>query len=136
MLCQPNERTPLPCKTWLNHFDLFRRCYSRLQDVYRYVHAPRHFLPQLRYDRILVDGRARPQAAVESLFLLRDPSTALVFIHDWNKRTNYHVVLEFYDIVEQSIESNQPGQGGLVVLRPKNDWRTIYQSWKAPSWWY
>ncbi len=83
---------------------------------------------------MLVDGRARPQAAVEALFYLRS-ADSVVFIHDWNARPLYHAVLALYDIKAQQVDSTQGGGGGLVVLTPKTNWRTLYRTWKAPSWW-
>ena len=58
-----------------------------------------------------------------------------IFIHDWNDRPEYHSILEFYDIVDQQVESTQPGGGGVVVLKPKDDWREIYKEWVAPAVW-
>ncbi len=55
-----------------------------------------------------------------------------VFIHDWNLREGYRVVLQAYDIVEQQVESSQLGGGGLVVLRRK---AVRPAELKFPDWW-
>ena len=96
--------------------------------------APFHEEPTTKFDAVLVDGRARPQAAVEALFFLKGPDS-VVFIHDWNRRDKYHAVLALFDIKEQQVESNQGGGSGLVVLTPKANWRQLYREWKAPAWW-
>lgn len=135
MICQKPEVDPLPCKTFVNSWDwLFGRCYTKLSEVNRYVTAPSTFFPDLRYDVVLVDGRGRPQCAVEALPLLKT-DTSIVLIHDWLNRDQYHVVLNFFDIVDQTTESNQSGGGGIVSLRPKSNWREIYRTWDPPSWW-
>ncbi|CAF4326963.1 unnamed protein product, partial [Rotaria sordida] len=68
---------------------------------------------------------------------------AKVFIHDWNQRKEYHIIeREFYNIIDQQIESTQSGGGGLVVLHKKSgdigeknindiDWKYG----KEPEWW-
>ncbi len=55
-----------------------------------------------------------------------------VIIHDWNRRPEYHVILQAFDIVEQQIESTQDGGGGLVVLRAKQP----RPNFEYPEWWW
>ena len=89
-----------------------------------YVHAAR-YLTATRYhspaDVVLVDGRARPQCAYAVLpaATLR-PGTGRVVMHDWNERPRYHEVLRWYELVERQVDSQQPGGGGLVVLRRRD----------------
>ncbi len=64
------------------------------------------------FDAVLIDGRARSQCA---LFDLLRNGRSVVFIHDWNRRPEYHVVLQVYDVVAQQLESRQMGSGGLAV---------------------
>lgn len=69
------------------------------------------------FDRVLIDGRSRPECAREALDHLHDDS--LVFIHDFYNtnydRDAYHeTVFEHYARVA-SIEEGQ----SLVVLRPR-----------------
>lgn len=83
-------------------------------------------------DRVLVDGRARPQCALHALAKLRGPNS-LVFIHDWHepRRVYYRIVLDFFDVVE-AVEMGQ----GIVVLKPKEGALEMYRaktSW--PEWW-
>lgn len=95
--------------------------YSRsTYTMYRsYLDFPSIFFPHLKFDFVLIDGRARPQAAYLVLKQLNGDQ-AKVFLHDWNRRAEYHIITaEFYDIVDRQIESNQPGGGGLVVLEKR-----------------
>ncbi len=57
----------------------------------------------------------------------------VVVVHDWNLRPEYHVILQAFDIVEQQIESDQIGGGGIVILRPKNPRPTNFV---YPDWWW
>ena len=57
----------------------------------------------VQVDRFFVDGRARPQCAVEALFHFRDPNNAFLFMHDfWDtqQRGHYRLVLLVYDLVD------------------------------------
>ena len=70
-----------------------------------------------RFDRVLIDGRSRPECAREALHHLHEES--LVFIHDFYntnyERASYHrVIYEHY----APVASVQKGQS-LVVLRPR-----------------
>jgi hypothetical protein len=95
-----------------------------------------------KFDFIFLDGRARPQVAYTVLKQLNG-SDAKVFIHDWNQREDYHIIeREFYNIIDQQIESNQVGGGGLVVLQKKSETigeKNIHDiDWKygkEPEWW-
>ena len=94
------------------------------------------------FDFAFLDGRARPQVAYAILKQLNGFDSK-VFVHDWNQRADYHIIsCEFYDIIDQQIESNQVGGGGLVVLQKKSqtigeknihdiDWK----HGKEPDWW-
>jgi hypothetical protein len=84
-------------------------------------------------DRVLVDGRARPQCAVHAIAKLRGPDS-LVFLHDWAEvtfRQYYRVVLEFFDLID-AVNTGQ----GIAVLRPKPNATDIVQRKKNwPDWW-
>ena len=76
-----------------------------------------------------------------------------VIMHDWNTRPHYHEVLQvslhslaihrldslappspqIFDIVESQLDSNQPGGGGMVILRAKVPKATMK---KIPDWWW
>ncbi|CAF3945417.1 unnamed protein product [Rotaria sp. Silwood1] len=94
------------------------------------------------FDFILIDGRARPQIAYVVLKHLNGLD-AKVFVHDWNEREAYHVITEeFYNIIDQQIESYQAGGGGLVVLKRKpevtGEAKIDEIKWKngeRPKWW-
>lgn len=95
-----------------------------------------------KFDLAFLDGRARPQVAYALLKQLNG-SQAKVFVHDWNQRAEYHLIeREFYNIIDQQIESNQVGGGGLVVLQKKSETigeKNIHDiDWKhgkEPDWW-
>lgn len=116
-----------------------RSTYTMYRDYIDFVSL---YFPNKKFDFAFLDGRARPQVAYALLKQLNG-SQSKVFIHDWNQRPEYHIVeREFYDIIDQQIESNQPGGGGLVVLQKKSknigeknindiDWK----HGKEPEWW-
>ncbi|UJR32355.1 hypothetical protein I4U23_019818 [Adineta vaga] len=111
--------------------------------MYRdYVDFLSIYFREKKFDFIFLDGRARPQVAYAVAKQLNG-SHAKVFIHDWNQRKEYHIIeREFYNIIDQQIESNQVGGGGLVVLEKKSEdigQRNINDiQWKfgsEPDWW-
>lgn len=116
-----------------------RSTYRMYRDYVDFVSC---YLSDRKFDFAFLDGRARPQVAYAILKHLNG-SNAKVFIHDWNQRKDYHIITrEFYQIVDQQIESNQVGGGGLVVLTRRSssigdkpideiDWKNGSQ----PSWW-
>ncbi|CAF1295238.1 unnamed protein product [Rotaria magnacalcarata] len=116
-----------------------RSTYSMYQNYVDFVST---YLHNQLFDFVLIDGRARPQVAYVVLKHLNGPH-AKVFVHDWNKRTGYHVIVhEFYNIVSRQIESDQLGGGGLVVLERKLYVRGTakiaeiqWKKSKEPSWW-
>lgn len=73
----------------------------------------------IKYDAVLIDGRARAQCAERVLDYL-NPG-AVVFIHDFWQRPQYHSVLEFYT----EIASVKYGQS-LVVLKKKENEDFVY----------
>ncbi|GAQ88366.1 hypothetical protein KFL_004220050 [Klebsormidium nitens] len=87
----------------------------------------------LKVDRFLVDGRARPQCAIEALFHFRDPQDSILFLHDfWDtvQRGHYKLVLLLYEMIDTVLEEQS-----LVVLRPKPDWRERLARFAYPEWW-
>ena len=65
-----------------------------------------------KYDLVLIDGRARPYCAQKVIPYLN--KEAIVFIHDFWARPEYHWVLEYYE----EIESIKKGQS-LIAMRLK-----------------
>lgn len=60
-----------------------------------------------------MDGRARPQCAIEALFHLRDPQDSILFLHDfWDteQRGYYKLVLHLYEMIDTVL-------GELVALK-------------------
>ena len=57
------------------------------------------------FDLILVDGRFRVACAIASIIHItehtQEPEKARIFIHDFWNRPQYHVVLEFLEVVDQ-----------------------------------
>jgi len=62
-----------------------------------YIEYVKH-LPEKRYDKVLIDGRARIWCAYEALHYTNEDS--FVFVHDWD-RTAYHEILGEYNIFKQ-----------------------------------
>lgn len=116
-----------------------RSTYTMYRD---YIDFLSSYFSQHIFDFAFLDGRARPQVAYAILKQL-NTFESKVFIHDWNQRPEYHVITrEFYDIIDQQIESNQVGGGGLVVLQKKSETigeKNIHDiEWKhgkEPDWW-
>ncbi|MBY9006561.1 MAG: hypothetical protein KGD63_07360 [Candidatus Lokiarchaeota archaeon] len=65
-----------------------------------------------KFNKVLIDGRARTYCAIEILPYLDEKS--IVFIHDFHVRPRYKSILKYYDLIEE-IKANK----GLVVLKPK-----------------
>ena len=62
-----------------------------------------HKIPKDRYDKILIDGRARAYCAVEVYNYLKHDG--LLFIHDYVGRNKYHNIVEKYYKKINSIHS-------------------------------
>ena len=75
---------------------------SRFIDFKDYIEYPASL--SMKFDSVLIDGRARPECAKFIVPYLKDNAT--VFIHDYCERIPYHVVESHYKIVE-SIKSGQ-----------------------------
>lgn len=109
MLVPPN----LPLTDPPNYARTSDERYAQFKDYIEQVDQ----LGVARFDRVLIDGRSRPECAIRVLpYLDRD---SRVCIHDFFNtqydRREYHQVIErHYDIMDASKE----GQS-LVILRPK-----------------
>lgn len=74
-------------------------------------------------DLILIDGRFRVACGLQSWLKITNKTN--VIIHDFKKRKNYHILLEFYNVIKSE---NQ-----LIVLNKKNtklDVNKIYEKYK------
>lgn len=90
--------------------DLPRTIPTKYKEFKTYIEYASEF--GVKFDRVLIDGRARAQCASYIIpYLTKD---ALVYIHDFWQRPQYHGVLEFYDEVA-SITTGQ----SLIVLKKK-----------------
>lgn len=67
------------------------------------------------FDAVLVDGRGRGWCAEKVLDYLHEDS--IVFIHDYWQRPQYHIVENWYDVIDHV----KDGQS-LVVLKPKKEY--------------
>ena len=113
-----------------------RSTYAMYKNYVDFV--PTHLSYQ-SFDFVLIDGRARPQVGYAVLKQLKGE----VFVHDWNRRQGYRVLVKhFYDIVDQQVDSEQLGGGGLVVLKKKvevtGEAKLDQIDWhddQRPSWW-
>jgi len=85
---------------------------SKYEDWESYIEFPR--ILNKKFDVILIDGRARPECAIEAKRHIK--KDGVVIIHDFydKYRPHYKIVLEHYDIVDQI--TTRPG---LVVLKKK-----------------
>lgn len=84
-----------------------------------YIHYPEHL--DVAFDRVLVDGRSRPECALA--ILPRLASDAIVFIHDYFN-TRYDEA-EYHSIIDgryELIDGVRVGQT-LAVFRPRKDVR-------------
>ena len=69
-----------------------------------------------KFDKILIDGRARGWCAEYALNYLHKDS--IIFIHDFWNRPQYHVVFNWYDEVDSVKNSPQT----IVALKPKKEY--------------
>lgn len=67
-----------------------------------------------KFDKVLIDGRARGWCAEHILKYLHKDS--IVFIHDFWNRPQYHIVFDWYEELD-SIK--RPGLQTIVALKPK-----------------
>ena len=86
------------------------------QEFQTYIEFPKTF--DTKFDKVLIDGRARPHCAIFILKYLKEDS--MVFIHDFWARPQYHNVLEYYDEVESVKDTIVQTGGSMVALKPKN----------------
>ena len=83
---------------------------SKYKDFYDYIRFPQKL--NIKFDIVLIDGRARPECAkFISDFLNHN---AIVFIHDYWLRKHYHVVEEKYTVID-AIKNGQ----SIVSLKAK-----------------
>lgn len=68
-----------------------------------------------KFDKVLIDGRARQWCGIEVLNYIDNNS--IVFVHDW-VRERYHLLLLYYNIIEK-IDSEFKDANGLAVLKKK-----------------
>lgn len=75
-----------------------------------------HIAPET-LDLILIDGRFRVACCCQAL--LRCPQNPPLLIHDFTQRPEYHVLLDFVDIIDAA--------GSIIVVRQKNDvdWKRL-----------
>jgi hypothetical protein len=66
----------------------------------------------IKFDKIFIDGRARPMCAFLSLNYIKDDG--IVYIHDFGSRDYYKSVIDYYRI-EDEISGDWPGS--LVALK-------------------
>ena len=106
-------------KLYKNHHVKDDIAYVKLRGVSKDWHYLTDYINKIKtfgvtFDKILIDGRARPMCAFLALNYLHDDG--LVFLHDFKGRDHYNTVLEYYDIVDE-IVGDWPGS--LVSLKKK-----------------
>lgn len=75
---------------------------SRAKDFTAYIRYPEKL--NIKFDAVLIDGRARPECAAFIRSFLKDGG--YLFIHDYWARKPYHVVSEIYDLID-SVKTGQ-----------------------------
>lgn len=84
---------------------------------------------RLRFDLVLVDGRARPQCAWLAWSLLAEPiASARVLVHDWKRTAYQRTVRTIYDVVDEAVQQDP----GIAAVRPKNETAGAMHS--LPKW--
>jgi predicted O-linked N-acetylglucosamine transferase (SPINDLY family) len=110
-----------PTKEWgfpisIQHSEKFP-AYSKA--IHQYRHA---------FDLILVDGRFRvacTMAAIQhTMENSEDPQKTLIFIHDFWNRPQYHVVLQFLEVVDE-VET-----AGAFILKERIDVEEVKEVWQ------
>lgn len=86
-----------------------------LEDYKNYVNAPFFFLPDILYDVIFIDGRARVECAKCAVSLLKPDG--IILIHDYRNPTEQYRRYE-YEIVEQFLDCIE-GAYALWKFKPK-----------------
>lgn len=81
---------------------------KQFKDYIKYVHQIVKENRILKFDKVLIDGRARVYCTEEILTYLHDDS--LIFVHDW-QRLRYRKILKNYQIVETD------DTGKLAILK-------------------
>lgn len=82
---------------------------TRFIDWIKYTRAYNH--SKYRADFILIDGRFRVACGLNVFKQIDD--NVFVYIHDFNNRKHYHILLDYFDVVEKAATS--------VVLRKKSN---------------
>lgn len=82
---------------------------TKYDDWIRYTRAYNH--SKYKANLILIDGRFRVACGL-NVFKQID-NNVLVYIHDFNNRKHYHILLDYFDVVEKADRS--------VVLRKKTN---------------
>ena len=82
-----------------------------------YIEFPKTL--NMKFDKVLIDGRARAHCAM----FIRDylHKDSLVFFHDFWARPQYHHILEYYDEVDSVKDTIKDTGGSLAVLRLKQE---------------
>jgi len=88
-----------------------------------YVELPNHL--GIKFDVVLLDGRAKPQAALNAIPLLAEDG--VVMMHNFH-REHYFIIEDWYDVIDTHFS--------LAVLKPKKEYKgVVVKDPKLPSWW-
>lgn len=91
--------------------DFPRTIPTKYSEFKTYIEYPKNF--NSKFDKVLIDGRARAQCAKFILPYLKENS--IVFIHDYFARPQYHIVEEHYEVIDGVKNTLQT----IVALKPK-----------------
>ena len=85
---------------------------TKYEEFKSYIEYPKNF--NTKFDKVLIDGRGRQYCAEFIIPYLHKDS--IVFIHDYFTRPQYHLVQEWYNIVDYVKNTTQT----IVALKLKN----------------
>ena len=88
---------------------------TKYEEFVDYIEFPKTL--NLKFDKVLIDGRARAYCAM----FIRDylHKDSLVFFHDFWARPQYHHILEYYEEVDSVKDTIVETGGSLAVLKLK-----------------
>ena len=84
---------------------------TKYKEFKTYIEYPKIF--NTKFDKVLIDGRGRQYCAEFIIPYLHKDS--IVFIHDYFARPQYHLVEQWYDIIDSVKNTTQT----IVALTPK-----------------
>jgi len=76
-----------------------------------------------KVDLVLIDGRYRVSSCLHAFNHIKDE--CIVMFDDFKTRKRYHIVLDYYDIIDRNWNDEKDELGALVVLKKKKNITSI-----------